>query len=199
MPQYPEPLSRLIDEFKKLPSIGQRTAERLAFHLLNQTAEDVKAMSEALTDLKSKIGFCRECYNFSESDLCSICADVQRDRSIICVISQPPELWKIEKTNAFHGLYHVLGGLISPVHDMNPEDLNVEPLMRRLNSGGVNEVILALDPKVEGEATSMYLARRIKTLGISTSRIAQGVPIGRELEFADELTLNRAMEGRVSI
>jgi len=199
MSQYPEALTALINELKKLPSIGQRTAERLAFHLLTQPDEEVKALSEAVAEVKSKIGLCRECFNFSETECCSICADTQRDRSIICVISHPPELWKIEKTNGYQGLYHVLGGLISPVNDIHPEDLHVEPLMRRLHAGGVSEVILALDPKVEGEATAMYLARRIKALGINATRIAQGVPIGRELEFADELTLGRAMQGRVSI
>lgn len=199
MSQYPEPLEQLIAEFKKLPSIGQRTAERLAFHLLNRPEEESQALSQALLDLKSKIRLCRECYNFAEQELCSICQDMQRERNMICVISHPTELWKIEKSNGFRGLYHVLGGLISPVNNVHPEDLYIEALMRRLQGGAISEVILALDPKVEGEATAMYLARRIKTLGINTSRIAQGVPIGRELEFADELTLNRALQGRVSI
>jgi recombination protein RecR len=199
MSQYPEPLAQLITEFKKLPSIGQRTAERLAFHMLNQSEDGCEALSQALLDLKSKIRLCKDCYNFAEEELCLICQDLQREREIICVISHPPELWKIEKSNGFRGLYHVLGGLISPVNDIHPEDLHIEALMRRLQGGTIKEVIFALDPKVEGEATSMYLARRIKTLGVSTSRIAQGVPIGREIEFADELTLNRALEGRVSI
>lgn len=199
MSQYPEPLEKLIREFKKLPSIGQRTAERLAFYLLNQPEENAKLLSQAVLDLRAKIQLCRECFNFSEEELCTICKDGQRDRSMICVISHPPELWKIERCNGYHGLYHVLGGLISPVNDVHPEDLHIDGLMRRIEGGTVQEVILALDPKVEGEATSMYLARRIKTYGISTTRIAQGVPIGRDLEFADELTLHRALEGRVSI
>jgi len=199
MAGYPEPLERLIRELKKLPSIGQRTAERLAFHLLSQPAEEVRLLSEALLDLKDKIRFCRECFNFSEGELCPICEDPRRDRSTICVVSHPQELWKIERTNGYHGLYHVLGGLISPVADVQPEDLHIEALMRRLEGGQVKEVILALDPVVEGEATAMYLARKIKPLGIRTTRIAQGVPIGRDLEFADELTLKRALAGRVTI
>lgn len=199
MAQYPEPLTKLITELKKLPGIGQRTAERLAFHLLNQPEEEVRSLSEALSALKAKIRLCRECFNFAEGELCPICLDPKRDRSLICVVSHPQELWKIERTNGYHGLYHVLGGLISPVSDVHPEDLHIEELMRRLERGGVKEVILALDPIVEGEATAMYLARKIKPYGIATTRIAQGVPIGRDLEFADELTLSRAIQGRVSI
>ncbi|OGF54248.1 MAG: recombination protein RecR [Candidatus Fraserbacteria bacterium RBG_16_55_9] len=199
MAQYPEALSRLIRELKKLPSIGQRTAERLAFHLLNQPEEEVRLLSESLVELKAKIRPCKECFNFSEGELCAICQDPRRDRSLICVVSHPPELWKLERTNGYHGLYHVLGDLISPVNDVQPEDIHIEELMQRLQGGQVKEVILALDPKVEGEATAMYLARKIKPLGISATRIAQGVPIGRDLEFADELTLSRALQGRVSI
>ena len=199
MAQYPEALSRLIRELKKLPSIGQRTAERLAFHLLNQPEEEVRLLSEALLELKAKIRPCKECFNFSEEELCAICQDPRRDRSLICVVSHPQELWKLERTNGYHGLYHVLGDLISPVNDVQPEDIHIEELMQRLQGGHVKEVIFALDPKVEGEATAMYLARKIKPLGISATRIAQGVPIGRDLEFADELTLSRALQGRVSI
>jgi len=199
MAHYPEALIRLIRELKKLPSIGQRTAERLAFHLLNQPEEEVRLLSEALIDLKAKIRLCRECFNFAEEQLCAICRDPQRDRSTICVVSHPQELWKLERTNGYRGLYHVLGDLISPVNDVHPEDLHIEDLMRRLQGGQIKEVILALDPKVEGEATAMYLARKIKPLGIVATRIAQGVPIGRDLEFADELTLSRALQGRVTI
>lgn len=199
MAGYPEPLERLVKELKKLPSIGQRTAERLMFHLLQQPRAEVELLSQALVDIKEKIRFCRNCFNFAEEELCPVCRNDRRDPSTICVVSHPQELWKIEKTNGYHGLYHVLGGLISPVNDVAPEDLHVEELMGRLQGGEVNEVILALDPNVEGEATAMYLARKIKPLGISTTRIAQGVPIGRDLEFADELTLSRALEGRVRI
>ena len=199
MAQYPETLLKLIREFKKLPSVGQRTAERFAFHFLHQPEEEVRLLSEALLELKAKIRPCQECFNFSEEELCAICRDPQRDRSLICVVSHPQELWKLERTHGYQGLYHVLGDLISPVNDVHPEDLRIEELMRRLQGGHIKEVILALDPKVEGEATAMYLARKIKPLGIAATRIAQGVPIGRDLEFADELTLNRALQGRVTM
>lgn len=199
MSGYPEPIERVVEELKKLPSVGQRTAERLMFHLLTQPKEEVTPLAKALLDLKDKIRLCSRCFNFAEEELCPICRDDRRDPSIICVVSHPQELWKIEKTSSYRGLYHVLGGLISPVNDVNPEDLHIEELIQRLQSGDVNEVILALDPNVEGEATGMYLARRVKPMGIEASRIAQGVPIGRDLEFADELTLTRALEGRIHI
>ncbi len=199
MAQYPEPLERLVREFKKLPGIGQRTAERLAFHLLKQPEEEVRQLGQALADLKTKIGLCRECFNFAEEELCKVCRDLRHDRALICVVSNPQELWKIERTGGYHGLYHVLGGLISPVNDVHPEDLRIEELVRRLQGGEVQEVILALDPTVEGEHTSMYLVRQIKPLGIAITRIAQGVPIGRDLEFTDEVTLSRALQDRVAI
>ncbi len=199
MAHYPEPLERLVKELKKLPGIGQRTAERLAFHLLNRPEEEVRQLGEALMELKAKITLCRECFSFAEGELCTICQDPKRDRSIICVVSSPQELWKIEKAGGYYGLYHVLGGLISPVNDVHPEDLRIQELMRRSQRGGVKEVILALDPTVEGEHTAMYLARQIKPLGITVTRIAQGVPIGRDLELADELTLSRALQGRVAV
>lgn len=199
MAHYPEPLERLVKELKKLPGIGQRTAERLAFHLLNRPEEEVRQLGEALMELKAKITLCRECFSFAEGELCEICQDPKRDRSIICVVSSPQELWKIEKAGGYYGLYHVLGGLISPVNDVHPEDLRIQELMRRSQRGGVKEVILALDPTVEGEHTAMYLARQIKPLGIAVTRIAQGVPIGRDLELADELTLSRALQGRVTV
>ena len=202
---YPEPLEALIQELKKLPGVGQRTAERLAFHLLNQPEEEVELLREALRAIKAEIVLCRECFNFAEARgpdegaLCGICRDPGRDRSVICVVSHPQELWKIEKTGGYPGLYHVLGGLISPLRDVHPEDLHIEELMARLRRGDVREVILALDPTVEGEHTSLYLARQIKPLGILTTRIAQGVPIGRDLEFTDEATLSRALQGRVTL
>ena len=199
MSGYPEPIERVVEELKKLPSVGQRTAERLMFHLLTQPKEEVTPLAKALLDLKDKIRLCARCFNFAEDELCPICRDDRRDQSVVCVVSHPQELWKIEKTSSYRGLYHVLGGLISPVNDVNPEDLHIEELIQRLQSGDVNEVILALDPNVEGEATGMYLARRVKPMGIEASRIAQGVPIGRDLEFADELTLTRALEGRIHI
>ncbi len=197
MEKYPEPLEQLIQELKKLPSVGRVTAERLAFYLLNQEPEEVQRLSEALLQVKERIHPCAECFNYAQEKLCPVCNDPKRDRSIICVVSHPQELLKLERTDGYHGLYHVLGGLLSPVNDVHPEDLRIEELLQRLRRGGVREVILALDPVVEGEATGMYLARAIKPLSIKVSQIAHGVPMGRDLEFADEITLNRALQGRV--
>lgn len=199
MDRYPEALENLIRELNKLPSIGRKTAERLAFYLLAQDDKEAELLSEAVIKLKQKIRQCALCFNFTEEELCWICRDPKRDRSVLCVVSHPQELLKLEKTNEYRGLYHVLGGLISPVNNVSPEDLHIEELMRRLSDGTVREVILALDPKVEGEATAMYLARKIKPLGIKTTQIAHGVPVGRDLEFADEVTLSKALQGRVAI
>jgi len=199
MEKYPQPLEDLIRELKKLPSIGRKTAERLVFYLLNQDEAEALALSEAIINVKRKIRHCRRCYSFTEEELCNICRDPSRNQKQICVVSHPQELLKIEKTNEYQGLYYVLGGLISPVDNVAPEDLRIEELIQRLKDGGVEEVILALDPKVEGEATAMYLARKIKPLGIKVTQIAHGVPVGRDLEFADELTLSKALRGRVNI
>jgi recombination protein RecR len=196
MAQYPESLETLIRELGRLPGIGRKTAERLAFFILGQDEEAAQRLSQAVSQAKQRIKQCKVCYNYSEEELCPICADPGRDRTTICVVSQPQELWKIERTNEYHGLYHVLGGLISPVDDIAPEDLRIDELTERLKPGGVKEVILALDPKVEGEATAMFLARRIRPLGIKVSRIALGIPLGRDLELADELTLSQALRGR---
>ncbi len=193
---YPESLEGLIRELGRLPGIGRKTAERLAFFLLAQDEAAVAKLAQALTSAKQRIRECKVCYNYSEEELCPICADPSRDRSTICVVSQPRELWKLEKTNEYRGLYHVLGGLISPVEGVAPEDLHIAALEERLKSGEVREVILALDPKVEGEATAMFLARRIRPLGVKVTRIAHGVPLGRDLELADELTLSQALRGR---
>jgi len=199
MDKYPEALENLIREFNKLPSIGRKTAERLVFYLLAQDDKEAELLSEAVINLKQKIRQCARCFNFTEEELCWICRDPKRDRSVLCVVSHPQELLKLEKTNEYRGLYHVLGGLISPTNNIGPEDLHIEELMRRLSDGTVREVILALDPNVEGEATAMYLARKIKPLGIKTTQIAHGVPVGRDLEFADEVTLTKALQGRVMI
>lgn len=193
---YPEALEGLIRELGRLPGIGRKTAERLAFFILAQDEQAVVQLAQALVQAKERIRACKVCYNYSEEELCPICADPARDRTVICVVSQPRELWKLEKTNEYRGLYHVLGGLISPVEGIAPEDLHIAALEERLKSGEVREVILALDPKVEGEATAMFLARRIRPLGIKVTRIAHGVPIGRDLELADELTLSQALRGR---
>jgi recombination protein RecR len=201
MDKYPEPLENLIREFQKLPSIGRKTAERLAFYLLNQPPEELELLSQAVAHVKEKTRACKNCFNFTEieNELCEICRDSKRDASVICVISHPQELLKLEKTHEYRGLYHVLGGLISPVNGIGPEQLRIEELLVRLSKRGVQEVILALDPKVEGEATAMYLARKIKPFGIKITQIAHGVPVGRDLEFADEVTLSRALAGRVRL
>ncbi len=201
MDKYPEPLEHLIKEFQKLPSIGRKTAERLTFYLLAQPPEELEALSQAVIQVKEKIRPCRECFNFTEieHELCEVCRDPKRDTSVICVVSHPQELLKLEKTREYHGLYHVLGGLLSPVNGIGPEQLHIEELLVRLSKGNIQEVILALDPKVEGEATAMYLARKIKPLGIKITQIAHGVPVGRDLEFADEVTLSRALAGRVQL
>lgn len=193
---YPKPLEALIRELGKLPSIGRKTAERLAFYILSQDEQMAERLSGAILEAKRRIKQCKICYNYAEEEICPICADPARDRSIICVVSQPQELWKLEKTGEYRGLYHVLGGLISPVDGVAPEDLHIDGLSERLKTGEVREVILALDPKVEGEATAMYLARQIRPLGIKVTQIAHGVPLGRDLEFADELTLSQALRGR---
>jgi recombination protein RecR len=195
---YPKPLEDLIGELKKLPSIGRVTAERLAFYLLNQPQEEVEKLSRAIGGIKRKIHHCKICYNFTEEDICEICRDPRRDHKIICTVSHPQDLLKIEKTG-YSGLYHVLGGLISPLDNVSPENLHIEELLQRLKTGEVKEVILALDPKVEGEATTMYLVRKIKPLGVKATQIARGIPVGKDLELTDELTLRRAIQGRVEI
>lgn len=201
MDRYPGPLENLIREFQKLPSIGRKTAERLAFYLLNQPSEELDLLSQAVAHVKEKIRACQQCFSFTEieHELCEICRDAHRDQSVICVVSHPQELLKLEKTREYKGLYHVLGGLISPINGIGPEQLHIEELLQRLRRSKIQEVILALDPKVEGEATTMYLARKIKPLGMKMTQIAHGVPVGRDLEFADEVTLSRALAGRVQL
>jgi len=196
---YPEPLEELIRELKGLPSVGQKTAERLAFYILSRDEAEVERLSAAILAAKRQIRHCKVCFNYAVEEVCPICADPARDRSMICVVSQPQELWKLERTGEYQGLYHVLGGLISPVDGVSPEDLRIEELLERVRAGGVREVILALDPKVEGEATAMFLSRKLRPLGVKVTQIAHGVPVGRDLEFADELTLSQALRGRSEI
>ncbi len=202
MRKYPESLEKLIQELKKLPGIGRVSAERLAFFLLSQPDERALTLSQALVEVKEKIRLCQECFHYAEGERCAICLDPGRDRTVICVVSQPHEVLKFEKTSEFYGLYHVLGGLISPVNDVSPDDLHIDELLGRLRAGETQELILALDPKVEGEATAMYIARQIrKTLdqNVKITQLAHGVPVGRDLEFADEITLGKALRGRVAL
>jgi recombination protein RecR len=195
----PEPVERLIDEFSRLPGIGPKTASRLAFFLLRAPKEQSQELSEALRQLRERITFCEACYNISESSPCPLCADDGRDRGLICVVEEPLDVIAIERTREFRGLYHVLHGVISPVDGIGPEDLKIDPLLERVRNGGVREVIVATNPNMEGEATAMYLGRLLAPLGIKATRLARGLPMGSDLEYADEVTLSRALEGRREI
>lgn len=191
-----EALQQLIEEFSRLPGIGRKSAQRLALHLLKQPREDVVRMARTLVNMKDRIRYCSICWNITEGDPCAICASPKRDRCLICVVEEPNDVIAVEKTNDFRGLYHVLGGALSPLDGIGPEDLKVKELLDRTTSD-VTEVILALNPNVEGEATTIYLTRLLKPLCAKVSRIARGLPVGGDLEFADEATLSRALEGRV--
>ncbi|USQ79658.1 recombination mediator RecR [Ornithinimicrobium faecis] len=186
----------LIDELGRLPGIGPKSAQRIAFHLLAADPDDVTRLVAALTEVKDKVRFCELCGNVAEAERCRICADPRRDQSLICVVEEPKDVVAIERTREFRGLYHVLGGAISPIDGIGPNDLRIRELMTRLASSTVTEVIIATDPNLEGEATATYLARMLGTLGLRVSRLASGLPVGGDLEYADEVTLGRAFEGR---
>lgn len=195
---YTQPLARLIEAFQTLPGVGPKTAQRLAFHVLKQPLNAVQNFAEALLEAKDKIGFCSSCYNLSGQSPCEICAAPNRQKNTICVISESKDLFALERTNEYRGLYHVLHGLISPMEGINPEDLRIRELINRLNDPEITEVILALPPSIEGDTTSLYLGKLIKPLGdnIKLTRIAFGLPVGGELEYADNMTLARALQGR---
>lgn len=193
-----EALQQLVEEFAGLPGIGRKTALRLALHILKQPREDVVKMARALVNVKDRISWCSVCSNITETDPCVICSSPKRDPRIICVVEEPSDVLALEKTNDFKGLYHVLGGALSPLDGIGPEELKVGELLKRL-PGEVAEVILALNPNVEGEATTMYLTRLLKPLGVQVSRLARGLPVGGNLEFTDEATLSRALEGRITL
>jgi recombination protein RecR len=186
----------LIDELGQLPGIGPKGAQRIAFHLLTASQEDVRRLAATLIEVIEKVKFCRTCGNVAENDECKICMDVRRDPSVICVVEEPKDVAAIEKIREFRGRYHVLGGAISPMDGIGPEDLRISELMARLADGDINELILATDPNLEGEATATYLARLVKPLGLRVTRPASGLPVGGDLEYADEVTLGRAFEGR---
>lgn len=186
----------LIDELGLLPGIGPKGAQRIAFHLLTTNPEDVRRLAATLVEVTEKVKFCRTCGNVAENDECKICMDVRRDPSVICVVEEPKDVAAIEKIREFRGRYHVLGGAISPMDGIGPEDLRISELMARLADGDINELILAMDPNLEGEATATYLARLVKPLGLRVTRPASGLPVGGDLEYADEVTLGRAFEGR---
>ncbi|HEX6194927.1 MAG TPA: recombination mediator RecR [Jiangellaceae bacterium] len=186
----------LIDELGRLPGIGPKGAQRIAFHVLAADPADVRRLADALVEIKEKIRFCATCGNVAEQELCRVCADPRRDASVICVVCEPKDVVAIERTREYRGRYHVLGGVISPIDGVGPDDLRIRELMARLADSGVNEVILATDPNLEGEATATYLARLIKPMGLRVTRLASGLPVGGDLEYADEVTLGRAFEGR---
>jgi recombination protein RecR len=186
----------LIDELAKLPGVGPKGATRIAFHLLATDSADVTRLATVLAEVKDKIKFCRTCYNVAQDDLCRICADTRRDQSAICVVEEPKDVLAVERTREFRGRYHVLGGAISPIDGVGPDELRVTELMTRLADGAIVEIILATDPNLEGEATATYLTRLISPLGIKVTRLASGLPVGGDLEYADEVTLGRAFEGR---
>ncbi|HBJ8650154.1 TPA: recombination protein RecR [Listeria monocytogenes] len=193
---YPEPITKLIDSFMKLPGIGPKSAARLAFYVLDMKEDDVLDFAKALVDAKRNLSFCSVCGHITDKDSCYICADTSRDRSVICVVQESKDVIAMEKMRDFHGLYHVLHGTISPMDGIGPEDINIPDLLKRLQDDTIEEVILATNPNVEGEATAMYISRLLKPSGIKVTRIAHGLPVGGDLEYADEVTLSKAMEGR---
>jgi len=195
-------LDMLIDEFAKLPSIGRKTAQRLAMHITKQTTEDIERFSKALIETKEKIKFCKTCMNITENEECKICCSDRRNKNVICVVEEPQDVFAIEKTNEFKGVYHVLHGRISPLDGIGPNDIKLRELIMRLDESSGNtitELILALNPTVEGETTILYISKLVKPLGIKISRIARGIPIGADIELTDEVTLAKAMEGRVDV
>lgn len=196
---YDGALQDLVDELSQLPGVGPKSAQRIAFHLLSADPGDVDRLTLAITEVKRRTRFCSVCGNVAEAEQCRVCADPRRDRSVICVVEEPKDVVAMERTREFRGLYHVLGGAISPIEGIGPDDLRIASLMTRLASGEVTEVVLATDPNIEGEATAAYLARTIKPMGLTVTRLASGLPVGGDLEYADEVTLGRALEGRRAI
>ena len=190
------PLTKLTECFARLPGIGRKSAQRLAFHILRMPEEEAKAFANAILEAREKIGYCEICKNITDTPRCAICSDETRDKSTVCVVEDPRDVIAIERTKEYPGLYHVLGGLISPMDGVGPENLFIKELLARMTDGTVKEVIMATNPTVEGEATAMYLSRLIKPMGIKVSRLAYGIPVGGNLEYADEVTLYRAIEGR---
>jgi len=193
---YAGPVQELIDQLGRLPGVGPKSAQRIAFYLLKLPNEDAQRLADAITEVKARISFCRRCWNVAEGEFCEMCQDTRRDPTIVCVVEEPRDIVAVEKTQEFHGLYHVLQGAISPIEGIGPEQLRVKELLTRVDAEGIKEVILCTNPNLEGEATAMYLARLLKPLGLSVTRIASGLPVGGDLEYADELTLGRALEGR---
>ncbi len=193
---YEGPIQDLIDELSRLPGIGPKSAQRLAFHLVKAPAEEAKRLAEAILQAKERIFFCKECGNVAEGDLCRICRDESRDRTVLCVVEEPKDAATIERAGVVRGRYHVLGGAISPLDGIGPDDLRVQELLERVEREGVSEVIIATNPNLEGNATAMYVAALLKPVGVKVTRLASGLPVGGDLEYADEVTLSQALEGR---
>lgn len=193
---YPEPLARLIEELSKMPTVGPKTAQRLAFYVLRMAPDDAAKLSQAILDAKARIRYCSTCFHITDVDPCPICSSTTRTRAIICVVEDPRDVLAMERTREYKGLYHVLQGAISPLDGIGPDELKITELLRRVQGGEVKEVIVATNPRVEGEATAIYLAKILKPLGLRVTRIAHGLPVGGDLEYADEVTLAKALEGR---
>ncbi|HKC71793.1 MAG TPA: recombination mediator RecR [Terriglobales bacterium] len=196
MPNFAEPMTRLIDELKKLPGVGSKSAQRLAFHILRSSEEDAEALAAAVHDVKAKLRLCSVCNNITDVDPCVYCSNPTRNQRLVCVVEEPTNINAIEKTRHFNGAYHVLHGSISPLHGVGPEQLRLSNLFRRVDAGEVDEVILATNPTVEGEATAVYISQQIRRPGVKVTRIATGIPVGSDIEYADEVTMLKAMEGR---
>ena len=195
---YPQPINRLVSEFAKLPGIGQRTAQRLAFHVLRSDDDQAAALAGAIREVKERVGLCEVCFNLAEGPRCEVCADERRDRSLICVVEQPADVIPIERTHEYRGLYHVLGGALSPIDGIDPGDLKIDELIRRVDGDNVTEVVLATNPTTTGEATAHHIADRLRG-HVTITRLASGLPVGADLEHADEVTLGRALAGRQSV
>jgi len=196
MPDFAEPLARLIQECKRLPGIGQKSAQRIAFSVLRGSREDAERLAQAVLDVKDRLTICSTCNNISDAEQCNFCRDPHRDQSVVCVVEEPHNILPVETTRQFEGLYHVLHGSISPLKGIGPDRLRITGLLERIQKGGVLEVILATNPTVEGEATAVYLSRLLKPLGVKVTRIAMGIPVGSDLEFADEVTMSKSLENR---
>ncbi|MDD5773275.1 MAG: recombination mediator RecR [bacterium] len=196
MKLYSDSFEKLINELSRLPGIGPKTAQRLAFFILKMQKEEAESLAFAIQEVKNKIHYCKVCNNLTESDICNICSDQNRNKEIICVVEEPNDLIAIEKTRGFRGVYHILLGRISPMDGLGPEDIKIDSLVGKVKKGGIREVILAINPNVEGEATALYIAKQLKPFSVKITRLAHGLPMGADLEYADEVTLTRAMEGR---
>jgi recombination protein RecR len=199
MADFAEPLARLINEFKRLPGIGQKSAQRVAFHIMRSSRDDAEHLARTIMDVKDKLRICAVCNNISDAELCQYCRNPERDQTVVCVVEDPNNIVGIEVTRQFNGLYHVLGGALSPLRGIGPEQLRIKSLVDRIGKGSLTEVIVATNPTVEGESTAVYLSKLLKPLGMKVTRIAMGVPVGSDLEFADEVTIWKAMEGRREI